>query len=323
MIRITQNRYNRYIDHLSKHSSSPRLDLNIFIEEITGINRAKIIADYQSIKLNLKQYFKLIHYIKLRHEGMPVAYILKKKCFYNNEFYVNKNVLIPRPETENMVEVFIDYIEHYKEISYKKSYLEVNGATSRDVAKLYRLNHEIGHFEDELNICEIGVGSGAVLLSILEESIKKDIKAKYYGIDISKKALEVAKQNEKKIFNKKIVNWVNSDLLDNFNKDIKFDFILSNPPYISKQDYNKLPINVSKYEPRLALYGGIDGNDTYKKIISQSKKYLYKNGFLILEIGDDYQAIEISKILQDNDFGIRVFNDLSGVARVICGQKLI
>ena len=189
-----------------------------------------------------------------------MAYILKEKEFWSKSFFVNRDTLIPRPETELLCDIVI------KTIKNKNPY-----------------------------ILDIGTGTGCILLSILSE-IKK---AKGVGIDISKKAIEVAKKNSLNLRLNKRANFYTRSLDNIYN--YKFDLIVSNPPYIKTSDIKNLSDDVRKFEPKIALDGGKDGLDVIKKVIYKSKTILKKLGLLALEIGYG-QHYKVSKILKKQGF---------------------
>ena len=190
----------------------------------------------------------------------PLAYILKNKEFWSKNFIVNRSTLIPRPETELLCE---------------------------NIIKIFK--------GKSLYILDIGTGSGCILLSILSE-LKK---AKGIGIDISKRAIEVARKNSIKLNLNKRANFFVKNL-----KDVcvhKFDLVVSNPPYIKTMDIKNLSDDVRKFEPKIALDGGKDGLDVIKKVIYKSKTILKKLGWLALEIGYG-QHYKVSQILKKQGF---------------------
>ena len=200
-------------------------------------------------------------FIKRRMSGEPIAYILRNKEFWNYNFYVDKNVLIPRPDTEILVE---------------------------EVIKIIKINSSI-------NILDIGTGSGCILLSILKE-LKY---SKGMGIDISARAIKIAKLNSKKL---NLLNRCRFEVFDlvKYNQG-KYDLIISNPPYIPSNDIKNLSKDIINYEPIRALDGGVDGLDLIKKVIYKSNHLLKRNGMLALEIGHN-QYRKVSKILKRNGY---------------------
>ena len=190
----------------------------------------------------------------------PLAYILKNKEFWSKDFFVNRNTLIPRPETELLC-------EHITKIFKNKN----------------------------LYILDMGTGSGCIILSILTE-LKE---AKGVGVDISRKAIDVAQKNANKLGLNKRVKFFNKSL-DNIH-GYKFDLIVSNPPYIKTSDIKNLSDDVKRFEPKIALDGGKDGLDVIKKVIYKSKTILKKLGWLALEIGFGQQH-KVSQILKKQNF---------------------
>ena len=223
---------------------SSKLDCEILISKVLKINRADMILNMNK-DLTIEQLSYFNDLIEQRSKKKPIAYLTGKKEFWKYEFYVTKDVLIPRPDTEILIEKVL-------ELTKNKS---------------------------SINFLDIGVGSGCIILSILKE------RKNYYGtgIDISKKSLEICKINSDnlEVFNR--LRLFKSDI-DNFRYG-KYDLIISNPPYIKKFDLKYLDKDVINYEPQSALDGGLDGLSELKKVINNSTKLIKKNGILILEIG--------------------------------------
>ena len=239
--------------------TSHLLDSELIISNILKKNREEILISSDQ-KVSKYQISKFNMFIKRRIKKEPVAYIFKKKEFWKDEFFVNKYTLIPRPETELLVE------------------------------KIVKSNKKL----DPL-ILDIGTGSGCILISLMKE-IKS---ARGIGIDISKKALLVAKKNAKNILKFKKIKFLNKSINSSFDK--KFDLIVSNPPYITTYQLKNLMEDVKAYEPKIALDGGNDGLDVIKKVIYKAKNILKFNGTLALEIGNG-QYRKVSQILRINNF---------------------
>ena len=222
--------------------------------------------------------------IEKRANGYPIQYIMKEKEFMGLDFYIEEGVLIPRPDTEILVEYIIKYIEE----KYKDRPVEV---------------------------VDLGTGSGAIGISIAY--YRKN--AMVYGVDSMDIPLKVAHINKDKykLDNVKIIR---SDLFQNMNKEQKFDIIASNPPYIPKGDLESLQAEVKDYEPMTALDGGEDGFDFYRRIIPDSKKHLKDQGLLIFEIGYD-QGPKLQKMMEEEGFkNIKILKDLQGLDRVVLGR---
>ena len=265
----------------NKSILSAKLDSEILMAKALGKKREYIILNNDKIikEQNLKYFKKLVHE---RATRKPIAYLLKKKSFWNSEFYVNKNTLIPRPDTEIILEQVLKFTKN-------KNYL---------------------------NILDIGVGSGCILLSILKE------RKNFYGtgIDISKNSLDICKMNAKKLLLDRRVKFFKSDV-DKFAIG-KYDLVVSNPPYIKRCDLKYLENDVIKFEPKLALDGGLDGLSVIRKVIKKSSELLKKNGKFILEIGFD-QKNKVIKLLNNKGFYINsTVKDLANNDRCIISTKI-
>ena len=266
---------------ISNHIQTSQLDTEILMAKVLGIKREHIILNNQ---INLNDY-NLDHFRKLIEERVkrkPIAYLLNKKPFWDSEFYVDKNTLIPRPDTEIVV------------------------------GEILRLTK----YKNKINILDIGVGSGCILLTILKE------RKNFYGtgIDICKKSLHISKFNAKNLKVEERTKFYNSDI-DKFNKG-KYDLIVSNPPYIKRSNLKYLESDVLNFEPRLALDGGLDGLSVIRKVIKKSSELLKKNGKFILEIGFD-QKSKVIKLLNNKGFYINTtVKDLAKNDRCIVSTKI-
>lgn len=237
-----------------------RLKTKLIFENVLKKKR-EYIEVHLNEKIDKKQEEKIRLDIQKLCENEPIQYILGKQEFMGFEFKVNENVLIPRSDTEVLVLEILEIIKKEKSIS---------------------------------KILDLCTGSGAIAIS-LAKILKNNKNIVFFASDISKKALEVAKENN--ILNLTKVKFVESDLFEKFDIDKKFDLIVSNPPYIESKVIEKLEENVKK-EPIIALDGGIDGLDFYKKIIKDAKKYLNDNGYLCFEIGYN-QKESVINILEE------------------------
>ena len=265
----------------NKSILSAKLDSEILMAKALGKKREYIILNNDKIikEQNLKYFKKLV---QERATRKPIAYLLNKKYFWNSEFYVNKNTLIPRPDTEIILEQILKFTKN-------KNYL---------------------------NILDIGVGSGCILLSVLKE------RKNFYGtgIDISRNSLDICKMNAKKLLLERRVKFFKSDV-DKFAIG-KYDLIVSNPPYIKTSDLKYLESDVIKFEPKLALDGGLDGLSVIRKVIKKSSELLKKNGKFILEIGFD-QKSKVIKLLNNKGFYINsTIKDLAKNDRCIVSTKI-
>ena len=233
------------IDILQKNKiANPQLDSEILLSNSIKRDKKHIILNPKEI-LNSKQLRKFKSLIERRKKGEPIAYIINKKEFWKDEFFVNKDVLIPRPDTELIIE---------------------------QVLKIYSK-------KSKLHVLDIGTGSGCIILSILKE------RPNFYGtaIDISKKSINVSKLNAKQLNLSNRVKFFHSSV-DNFIIG-KYDLVVSNPPYIELFNLKYLEKDVINFEPKLALSGGFDGFSKIRKVINKAKILIKKNGKFILEIG--------------------------------------
>ena len=265
-----------------KKTKNYNLDSELLLAKVLNLTREELLINLNK-KIQKKIFIKYKKLIKRRAKKEPIAYLLKKKEFWKYRFYVNKDVLIPRPETELIIE---------------------------ETLKIIRP-------ESSKRLLDVGTGSGCIIISLINERPKCNGRA----IDISKKALKIAKFNAKMHHLQNKINFANMNI-DKFN-DNKYDFIVSNPPYITKQDLSGLDDDVRFYEPYLALEAGVDGLREIKKLILKSKHLLKINGRLIFEIGKD--QMEYSKyLLKINGFYInKVSKDLNLIPRVIVATKII
>ena len=267
-------------EQLIYYSKTSKLDVEILLSEAIKKNREYLIINCKKkVKnKNIKLFKKMLN---KRKKGEPIAYILNKKEFWRNNFYVDKNVLIPRPDTEVLVE---------------------------EVLKLFNINLK-------LNVLDIGTGSGCILLSILNE------RKNFYGtgIDISKKAIKVAIFNAKMHQLSNRVDFYHSDV-DKFLFG-KYDLIVSNPPYIKDIEILSLDKDVKLNEPKLALSGGKSGLNKVFKVIKKSQKLLKTKGKLILEVGDKQSKEVKEYLTKNNFNQIQVFRDLSRKDRCIVSTK--
>ncbi|WP_409373530.1 peptide chain release factor N(5)-glutamine methyltransferase [Thermoanaerobacter thermocopriae] len=242
------------------------------------INRTALFLRREE-EISKEQLERFLEFVNMRKSHIPYQYIVKKQYFMGLEFFVDENVLIPRPETEILVEEALKRLKR------------------GDV------------------VLDIGTGSGAIAVSI----------AKYfpdctvYAVDISKKAIEIAKHNAKKQGVLDRIFFIESDLFCNLPPNLKFDFIVSNPPYIKKREIELLQEEVKK-EPIVALDGGEDGLFFYKKIIREAPFYIKSGGKIGFEIGYS-QKEEVTTLLEESGFkDVEIIKDLAGIDRVIIAE---
>ena len=258
---------------------SAKLDSEILMSQAIRKNKKFIILNlHKEIKKRDLDYFDNL--IQERAKSKPIAQIIKKKDFWKYEFIVNNNVLIPRPDTEILIEQVLKLVKN----------------------------------KNRLQILDIGIGSGCILMSILKE--KKNFIGT--GIDISNKSLQISKVNGQKLRINNRLRLFKSNI-DNFNTG-KYDLIVSNPPYIKKSNLKCLEKDIG-FEPKQALDGGLDGLSEIRKVINKSSELIKRSGHFIIEIGFD-QKNKVKKILRDKGFYIKkTVKDLSNHDRCIVSIK--
>jgi len=263
-----------------KKIASSMLDSEILLSKILNKKREEVLINLEQ-EICQKSFFRYKELINRRSQNEPVAYILKEKEFWSKSFFVNSDTLIPRPETELMVEKLI---------------------------KIYK--------NKQISILDVGTGSGCILISLISE-LKN---SQGVGIDISQKALAVAKKNSERQKLSNNIKFFNKPVDSKFN--IKFDLIVSNPPYIQSSEIKNLSEDIKRYEPRIALDGGNDGLDLIKKIIYKAEYILKVKGMLALEIGNE-QFKKVSKILIERNFKIEhIIKDYKANIRCIISRYI-
>ena len=269
--------------YLEKHNiDTPRLDAEVLLAEILDMERIKLYVNYDyPLKPKEKNLYR--KWLKKRANRIPVAYITGKKEFMSLEFVVNEHVLLPRPETELLVEEIIDYCQEK---------------------------------EKSINMVDVGTGSGAIMVS-LGHYIEN---ARILGIDISKEAVKITRKNIERHSLGDRLKVINGDLLSPLVKrgTNNVNIVVSNPPYINEEDLSHLPPEVKK-EPSLALDGGKKGLEIYQRLIPQADEVLMDNGLILLEFAPE-QAEEIKDLFSDH-YKVELKEDHSGNLRYLIAVK--
>ena len=258
-------------------NSTDYLGIELIAAHCFNKSREQLITDsLQEVTPQQEDIFR--SFFERFYVGEPVAYLLNKKEFYGLDFFVDKRVLIPRPETEMLVDEVIS---------------------------------TVGHLADKPRILDIGTGSGCIAVAIAKHCPHAQITA----VDVSEEALEVASQNIKNHQLQKQIQLKKSDLLTSVEEP--YDIVVANLPYIGKEKFNFVSREAEKYEPNVALFGGKDGLTLYQKLFEQLKGKSWKPKLLLGEFGF-LQGEEIRKLLQqfynDKDWTIR--NDLASIERM-------
>jgi release factor glutamine methyltransferase len=254
------------------------------------MSRSEIYLNYDRV-LNNTEKTQLEKKIQKRIDRIPLQYITKHQEFMGMDFLVEKGVLIPRPETEILVNEAIKRLKNCK-------------------------------YSNNLKVVDLGTGTGIIAICIakfIEDII-------IYATDISKKSLQVALKNAQKHNCKDKIIFLQGDLFEPFIGRIEknsLDGIISNPPYINSYNFKLLPPEIKDNEPKIALSGGIDGLDYYRKIIKKSPYYLKRSGFISLEVGINQSKIVEELIIRENSFNqnMEVINDYLGIERVVIAHR--
>ena len=261
----------------SKNIQSARLDAEVLLSHVLRQERIYLYVHFDE-PMEQNELSKFREYVKKRAQHVPIAYIIGEREFMGLPFKVTKDTLIPRPDTEILVENVLNNVDKDKEIE----------------------------------IVDIGTGSGAIILSLLVNLPKAQGKT----VDISSKAIEVAKENAVNLQVNDRCEFFVGDLFAPLNGN-KFDLIVSNPPYIPQKDIATLEDDVKEYEPVSALTDGGDGLSYYRRLLSEGKAYIKENGFIALEIGI-YQSEDVKQIAMDNGWkDIKIIKDYAGIDRVV------
>ena len=265
----------------SKFIETAKLDTELLMSKAINRDRKYIILNNKK-KVDEKQLKIFRDLIQKRSDRKPIAYLNNKKFFWKSEFLVDSNILIPRPDTELIIDQVLKFTKH----------------------------------KNNLNVLDIGVGSGCILVSILKEKLN------FYGtgIDISKNCINISRINAINLKVNSRVRFYKSNV-DKFNLG-KYDLIVANPPYIIKNNLKYLEKDVVNFEPKLALDGGLDGLSEIRKVIKKSSELVKKNGKFILEIGFN-QKNKVINLLKEKGFYINsALKDLAKNDRCIVSTKI-
>lgn len=264
--------------------SNPMLEATLLLSKLMKVDKVYIYTHGKDEVPEeiVEEYIKAI---EKRSKGYPIQYIIKEKEFMGLDFYIEEGVLIPRPDTEVIVEYILAYIDK-------------------------------NHPNENIKVLDIGIGSGAIGLSVAYYRKNTYV----YGVDISPAALKVAGINRDR-FKLTNVKLLESDLFEKIDKEEKFHIIASNPPYIPTETIDSLQEEVKDYEPRIALDGGKEGMEFYKRIVPESKEYLQERGLLIFEIGFDQGRTVEDLMIAEGFKDVKILKDLQGLDRAVLGIK--
>ncbi|WPC37123.1 peptide chain release factor N(5)-glutamine methyltransferase [Brachyspira hyodysenteriae] len=278
--------YAKKLEKINNDYKVSYIEAQTIIMHALNINKIKLISEGLR-ELTGSDINKIERFINRRLNYEPLSYIINKKEFYGFDFYVDNNVLIPRPETEELIDLVLDYTND----------------------------------EDNILICDIGSGSGNIPITLKRLFLEQNKNIDITAIEISNGAFQVIKKNALNILgDEKIINIINADALT-FTPENKFDIIVSNAPYVPLRDKDLLQKDL-EFEPQNALYSGYDGLDFYKSFLSIIEKYLKDDGAFFFEIGYD-QGEALINICNSLDIkNISVKKDLSGKDRFLVCENI-
>lgn len=283
-----------------------RIDAEVLMQHALQKEKIFLITEpaYEFSAEEENRYFEMINE---RASGKPVSYITGEKEFMGLPFVVNEAVLIPRPDTEILTEEAVRLI--------KEGYVNVDRLAGAAEKTAENGSQAVTGRVKVLDMC---TGSGAIAVSIGYYVRESEVTA----ADISEEALKVARTNAERNEVGERMRFVQGNLFENIGKDDKYDMIVSNPPYIRTEDVAELMTDVKDFEPELALDGGDDGLDFYRRIIPEAADRLKKGGYLLFEIGMD-QGEALEQLFEENGLfeDVRVVKDLAGLDRTVCAKK--
>lgn len=276
--------FNNSIDILKNEKiEAPVVEAGVILCFVLGRDKTFLYAHPEYI-LTSEEETRYIELIKERSLGTPVQYLTGRQEFMSLDFRVNSSVLIPRHDTEILVETAINHA------------MKLNGRN--------------------IKVLDIGTGSGCIAISIAYYIDSSMVTA----IDISEEALAIARGNAIKNGVAHKLEFVQSDIFSSLKGSTKvFDIIVSNPPYIPSKEIEELQVEVRNYEPLGALDGGVDGLDFYRRIVGEAANYLAENGLLALEVGYN-QAGDVARLMEKDYYDINIIRDLAQIGRVVSGK---
>lgn len=255
-------------------------DVLSIISFVCDTTRERVLADMNK-EIEGDSLAQIEKLLGERKTGKPLAYITERKEFYSQDFFVNDSVLVPRPETETLVEKALNIMARRKDIA---------------------------------DILDMGTGSGAIGLTIARKTKKHVV-----CVDISERALSVARKNALDIKTDAPVDLLCSDLFAGIKEGPCFDMILANLPYVADEEWSGLMVDVKDFEPKGALCGGKGGMEIYREFLHHTQTYLKNEGYVLCEIGGSRQAHQIKSLLDTTGFRTTIENDYSGQERIVIG----
>ena len=290
MVRTVQAALKDAVERLEYTGAwTPLLDAEVLLCEVLGLDRLYLYIQ-RGRNLTQEENEGFERFMEKRLQGIPLQYIIQRQEFMGLDLYVEEGVLIPRPDTEILVETVLNWVK--EEMDFKSR-------------------------QEPLKIVDLGTGSGAITVSLAKYIEKVHV----YSVDLSEKALSIGRKNAEKHGVLEKITFLQGDLLQPLAEKGLFDqvdILVSNPPYIPAKDIDDLQIEVAKFEPRMALDGGPDGLDFYRRIIEQGDQFLRHGGRMALEVGHDQgDAVKNMMVLKKSYANIQKHQDLAGIERVV------
>jgi release factor glutamine methyltransferase len=279
--RAVDSAYQMFLEH---EVPSPRLNAELLMMFVLGRERAYLFA-HPERELSAEEQSQYEEVTRERARGCPTQYITGHQEFWGLDLLVSPAVLIPRPETEHLVETALELVNQYR----------FDG-------------------EGRLKVLDVGTGSGCIALALASELRQIQV----HACDISEEALEMARINAARLGLGGKVLFRKSDLLAVYG-DEQFDFVVSNPPYVGEADVDKVQKQVREFEPKIAVFSGREGMDIYRRLIPQARQHLRPGGWFVVEIGYSEEA-RVRELLQGWE-DIQVTADLQGIPRVIAARN--
>lgn len=282
---------------IKREYNNPKLESRLLLEHILDCDRLYLMMN-GNLEISDEKYREYENLLEDRSTGRPIQYILGHQEFMGLDFKLNDYVLVPRPDTEILVEYVLDWI------------------------KVYKLPQK-----DKIRILDIGTGSGAIILSLAYYVKEMGLNVEAWSVDVNDRAIDIARENALNFEIEDCVNIVKSDVfegLKEFRASLEdengkiFDIIVSNPPYIPSEVIEGLQKEVRSFEPQNALDGGVDGLDFYRRITRESTEWIKCGGLLAYEIGHD-QGLSVSELLKNNFENIEIKKDYGDRDRVVAG----
>lgn len=298
-------------------SMTPALDAGVILCFVLGCERAYLLSHYER-ELDSNEERKFFELVAIKAAGAPIQYITGYKEFMSLNFRVNSHVLIPRPETEILVEAVLEHVKN--RICAPDKYMHMPDTGRGEMGQCKSLSHE--NHDKHMHILDLGTGSGCIAVSLAHYigHFIGDCRVTVTASDVSAEALDTAHMNAVANGVNDKIKFVLSNLFENL-QNVVFDAIVSNPPYIPSREIENLQVEVKKHEPLIALDGGEDGLYFYREIIGESVRHLKENGLLAFEAGCN-QACGIVQMMKEHGFeGIKIIKDLAGLDRVVMGTR--